>query len=294
MSYTTKPCIVNLCLLALLALASGSCLHRAGGGPPPPALRLAGGHTAGAAGPTAPAPGEPAPAPDARVLRVWRDFSKSADEGTLAKIADELAEAIMLHREQIVGIEVVRFANARDSVWSELPEKFIWGPAPEVPAFNPDLSKAPADAKLFKDAMEKYTRAERRRYEEERAQLLGEYNSRVEEQLKRFKGYLLQGPSVAAPCTHFAPLAERMRAENLPYSVLITDGWADCPAERGHVPGGVELRGRHAVIQLTRRADTQSDDEEFLRRGEFLRGLFPTAEVVPASVPTRAIEFIFR
>ncbi|HEX8146542.1 MAG TPA: hypothetical protein VF591_04985 [Pyrinomonadaceae bacterium] len=283
----TKSSTINCCLLALLALAPASCRQGAGGGAPPttaPALRLAGAHETGV----------PPPSSPASTLRVWRDFSKSADEKTLARIAEELADAVMLHKEQIIGVEVVRFANANGSVWSELPEKFIWGPAPEVPGFSPDLSKAPADAKLFKDAMEKYVQGERLKYEEGRALLLSEYTARVEGQLKRFRDYLLQGPAVGAPCTHFAPLAERMRAENLPYSVLITDGWADCPGERGRAPGGVELRGRHAVIQLTRHADSQADDGEFLRRSAFLRGLFPASEVVPASVPTRAIEFIFQ
>lgn len=280
----TKQFIINSCLLALLSLASVSCVKRAGGSElRPPDVRRA----------DTPAVSLPQPA-SANTLRVWRDFSKSTDEEMLAKIVDELASAIMRHKEQIVGVEIVRFAEETNSIWAAMPEKFIWGTAPEVPEFELDMTKAPPPAKLFKDAKEEYIQSERRKYEERKALLLSEYKARVDEQMKKFRDYLLQSPVVGAPCTRFAPLAERMRAENLPYSVLITDGWADCPDEKGHAPNGVELRGRHAVIQLTRYADSQANDEEFLRRNAFLRGLFPTSEVLPASMPDHVVEFIFR
>jgi hypothetical protein len=280
---STRQSSVNLCAALLLALAAAGCVGTGGVGvttPPPPPKYLKAERA-----PTAAA---------SETLRVWRDFSMSADEETLAKIADELIEAIMRHKEQVVGVEVVRFADGEKSVWSGVPAKFVWGPAPEVAEFKPDPSKAPPNAKLFKDAMDKYNEGERRKHEEKNALLLSEYRAGVEARLKEFREYLLQGPTVGAPCTHFRPLAERMKSDGVRYSVLITDGWADCPGEKGQAAGGVELSGRHAVIQLTRRADSQADDEEFPRREEFLRGLFPKSEVVPASAPARAVEFIFR
>ncbi|HEV7891704.1 MAG TPA: hypothetical protein VGP08_13770 [Pyrinomonadaceae bacterium] len=277
----TRQSTLSLCAAAL-ALAAAGCVGAGGVGlkipPPPPNYHN----------------DARAPAADADTLRVWRDFSKSADEEMLAKIADDLVEAIMRHKEQVVGVEVVRFAEGDKSVWSGVPVKFVWGPAPEVAEFKPDPSKAPPNAKLFKDAMEKYLDGERRNHEERNARLLSEYGERVVARLKEFREYLLQGPTVGAPCTHFGPLAGRMKADGVRYSVLITDGWADCPDEKGQPAGGVELSGRHAVIQLTRHADSYADDEEFPRREEFLRGLFPKSEVVPASSTARAVEFIFR
>ena len=56
--------------------------------------------------------------------------------------------------------------------------------------------------------------------------------------------------------------------------MLITDGWADCPDEKGRVLEGIELGGRHVVVQLTRHADSQANEGEFLRRNAFLRVLF--------------------
>lgn len=283
MKFTTRQSTVNLCATLALAVAAAGCVGTGGVGvratPPQPFRFDSERATTTAATET---------------LRVWRDFSKSADEETLAKIADELIEAIMRHKEQIVGVEVVRFADGGKSVWAGVPAKFVWGPAPEVAEFKPDPSRAPPNAKLFKDAMDKYNEGERRKHEEKNALLLSEYRSLVETRLKEFREYLLQGPTAGALCTHFGPLAERMKSDGVRYSVLITDGWADCPDEKGQPPSGVELSGRHAVIQLTRRADSRADDEEFPRREAFLRGLFPKSEVVRASAPARAVEFIFR
>ena len=133
--------------------------------------------------------------------------------------------------------------------------------------------------------MEKYIEVERRKYEEKNALALSEYVGRVETRLKEFREYLLQAPSVGALCTHFRPLAERMKSDGVRYSVLITDGWADCPDEKGQPPGGVELRGRHAVVQLTRRADSQARRRRVPAPQAFLRGLFPKSEVVPRLRP---------
>jgi hypothetical protein len=282
-----KQSITNFWLLALLSLVSAGCAQRAGGNE----VRPPAGQNANA--PTATVPSSLSPA-HANTVRVWRDYSKSIDEETLAKIANELAGAIMRHKEQIVGIEVVRFANGTNSVWAELPVKFIWGPAPEISEFKPNLDNAPTDTKLFKDAMKRYIEGEHRKHEEEEARLLSEYKAHVEEQLKRFTDYLLQGPTVGAPCTRFTTLAERMRTEDLPYSVLITDGWADCPNEKNHSTDGVVLHGKHVILQLTRHADSQADDEDFLQREAFLHTLFPTSKVVPASMPDQAIEFMFQ
>jgi hypothetical protein len=288
MRSTTRRFITNSWLPALLALASAGCVQRAGVGRLLTPADVGAGRSFTAGGPPPPRPAHPP------TVRLWRDYSNSVDERVLARIAEELADAIMLHKEQVVGVEVVRFADGANSVWAETPAKFNWGPAPEIPEFTPDLSKAPTNARLFKDAMKDYVEGQRREYEKEKARLLSEYGARVEEQLNKFTEHLLERPKAAAPCTRFTTLAERMRLEDLPHSVLLTDGWADCPDERGRAAEGVALNGRHAIIQLTRHADSQADDAEYLKRKAFLEGLFPASKVVHASMPGQAMEFIFQ
>src|SRR5439155_5519070 len=210
-------------------------------------------------------------------LRVWRDFSDSMDDSTLEKIVDDLVAEIARHKEKIVGIEIIRFADAGHSIWQAVPERFIWGARPEIKAFQTDNENAPPDAKMFKDASKEYRHEQERRYNEEKARILGEYKARVDEQLKKFKDYLLQRPSVQAPCTQFASLAARMKKEDLPYNLTITDGWADCPDERDGKISGVDVRGKHVIIQIVRHTDSQANDAEILQLEAFLRTLFPSA-----------------
>lgn len=204
MSIITKPSITNFCLLALLALVSSGCMPQAGARPTSPPAGPASGQQGATEQP------QPQPSPSAgheKVLRVWRDYSSSIDEETLGRIASELTAALMQHSEQVVGVEVVRFANGNNSVWAELPKRFIWGAAPHSVEFAPNMDKAPADAKLFKDSMKRYVVEEKRRHEEAQARIMNEYRAHVEEQLKGFRDYLLQAPAVAAPCTRFTTLA---------------------------------------------------------------------------------------
>jgi len=280
-----KQSIINFCLLALMSTALAGCAQSIGG-------RIARPPTDQSA--KVPAGAEPLPPAHTHTLRFWRDYSKSIDEESLAKITNELVDAIMRHKERIAGVEVVRFANGTNSVWAEMPVKFIWGLPPEVQEFKPDLDNAPPDAKLFKDAMKRYIDSERHKYEERKAFLFSQYKALVESQLKNFTDYLLQRPAVGAPCTRFATLAQRIMTEDLQYSVLITDGWVDCPDEQGLAMKSVELRGKHVILQLTRHMDSLADDEEFLRRKAFLHKLFPASEIVPASMSHQAIEFIFQ
>jgi hypothetical protein len=249
-----------------------------------------------AAPPSPPAPAEPVSLPPAypNTIRVWRDFSVSMDDLTLERIADDLVAEISRHKGKVVGIEVIRFADAGHSIWQAVPERFIWGAPPDIKEFQPNDETAPPDAKMFKDARTEYRQEQERRYNEQKGRILHEYDTRLDEQLKRFKEYLLQHPSIQAPCTQFSSLAARMKKEDLPYNLTITDGWADCPDERDGKISGVDVRGKHVIIQLVRHTDSQANDAEIPQREAFLRTLFPSAEVFQPFTLGKAVDSLLR
>ena len=231
---------------------------------------------------------------DEKVVRVWRDFSKSGDEKLWTKFIDEFIEAVRKHQTKTSGIEVVRFATAGNSIWQEKAEKFIWGEYPVFKDFDVNYADAPPNAKMFQDARKKYIDEKRAAYEKEKARIVNEYDNRVGEQLNRLRAYLGESPTEPARCTSFTELATRIERENIVKNLTITDGWADCTAEAGVEPVPAKVSGKHLIIQLPVHSDTQGSDAALKRREFYLRKLFPTADVFPVYSINKAVEELFR
>lgn len=226
------------------------------------------------------------------IFRVWRDFSGSPDEIVLKKIADEIIAVICQHKVKFSGIEVVRFGNGNGAIESELPQKFIWGDAPNIEEFKPNLDNAPAEVKMFQKERDEYIKKQRDEYENNKNQALSEYNGKVEKALKDFYDYFLQEPSVFAPCTKFFSLAERVQKENLSYNLIVTDGWADCAEEQASQIPSFGIAGKLSIIQLTRSKDSKANEQNFKDREKFLQTLFPNAKVFSAYQTTQAINHL--
>jgi hypothetical protein len=227
-------------------------------------------------------------------VRIWLDFSGSNDNDLLAKYVEDLVGNFERNREKISGVEVVYFSHGDRLIVEEKAEKFVWGSPPPKREFEPDMEKAPSDAKMFKEARDKFIEAERSSFNEENEKAQAGYETRVEDELKKLKDYLLQRPDVSAPCTRFVPLATRMKAENLSYNLVITDGWADCRDEGEKTISAIEPEGKNVILQLTAKKDSEVSGNEIKKREHFLRELFPRADIFPIYMSNQAIETLFR
>src|ERR1041384_3867897 len=157
--------LINLLLLILLCVLLGGCAVGPGNksSSPVPSVQAQ------------PAP-TPAPTPttkpmltaSSKLLGIWRDWSASESEDEIEQTAPAIVAAIKEHHFQITGARVVRFANGNHSIFAEIGKDFVWGEAPANEDCKPDLEKAPAEAKLFKDAKERYIQSETRRCQEGR------------------------------------------------------------------------------------------------------------------------------
>jgi hypothetical protein len=275
--------IINkLLALTLPCLSLGGCVDTTGVKPSPP-VALA-----------QPAPVAASSTTSNKLLGVWRDCSQSENEDELEQVIPALTAAIGTHHQQIVGVRVICFANGNRSIFAEHGKDFVWGVAPAAEDCNPDMEKAPPEAKLFKDAKERFIRAEMSQCQLEQTQRAQAYDERVVSQLKGLEQYLKQRPSAIAPCTPFTTLGARMLREALPYNLTITDGWADCRKEKDGDFAGVNIEGNHVILQLTRQHDSQASDDEIPKREAFLRRMFPSSEVVLASSPTKAVNILFK
>jgi hypothetical protein len=279
-----------LALIVAVALLAGGCDEQGAG------VEISGGEP-----PTHTATPTPAPTTDAsppanpNVLRVWRDVGGSENNEALeAIVVDDLIATLAKFSDRITGVEVVRFAYSDHPISDEPTEKFMWGTPPAIEAFKPNLDNAPTEVNFFQEAHDSYINEQQRKYDEQNARLRGEYQARVAEQLKKLKVALVRHPDVHAPCTPFTSLAARMKEEDIPLNLTLTDGYADCPSEQEGIVAGVPVKGKHVIIQLTRRADSQGDDGEMQHRAAFLQTLFPAAKVVRAYMPGKAVEMLFR
>jgi hypothetical protein len=235
----------------------------------------------------------PSEKPD-RIPKIWRDFSKSENEGEIKETVPELIAGIRRNLPSVDGIEVVRFSTKDSPIWSEGTEKFFWGPPPVVKPFvPPDLKDAPIGAKLYQNDKDEYIANARAAYESEKARIIGDYNTHVDRELDRLQRYLLQVPTTGAPCTKFASLKLRLEEENRSKNLVITDGWADCDNQI-RVATPTTFTGRVTILLVTRQLDVQADETAFGQRKEYMHQMFPNADVVPSFVPGRAIDSFLR
>lgn len=229
----------------------------------------------------------------APALKIRRDFSGSVDEVVLKKVADDVIVSVQRHKEKFSGIEVLRFGNANSSLVAEMPRKFIWGDSPTFKDFEPNLENAPIEVKMFQKERDKYIENLREKYQADKDAALSEYNGRVEQELKEFRAYFVQEPTMFVHCTKFVSLAERIQKEDSFFNLTITDGWADCPEEQSAVQS-FSIAGKHGIIQLTRSKDSQTNEQNLKDREKFLQMLFPDAKIFAPYQTANAVEYLVK
>jgi hypothetical protein len=206
----------------------------------------------------------------------------------------DLIAALRSHAERIDGVAVTRVANGNHPTLTERPEVFYWGPL-DIPSYiEPNLENAPTDIRFFADRRRRYLAEAKDKYERNKEELRRQYYSRVEEQLSKLKLHLLQGPAELAPCTHFSSIALRIERDAYPFQLFLSDGWADCPDERGRRLAPARITGKLVVLQLARERDNAHSDRDIQQREAFLRGLFPGASVLPGYSVPQAMELLFK
>lgn len=228
-----------------------------------------------------------------RTLRIWLDDSGSQNFDLFVKYIDEIVSNIAIYRTRISGVEVIRFSHGNRSIEEETTEKFLWGSLPEEKSFEPNMENAPPDAKLFVEARNKFIEEQRKQFDENKEKKQTDYDNLVESKLKDLKSYLSQKTKITAPCTRFMSLTARMKSENLPYNLVITDGFADCADETEDTISQVELDGKNAVVQLTTITDSGKTDKEIEKRKHFLELLFSPQSIFPVYKSKQALELLF-
>lgn len=224
-------------------------------------------------------------------VRVWRDDSSSMNEDDLKTAVPEMLASIQKRSTMFSGIEVLRFARGDAPIWSERAKKFTWGDPPTIENFDDsNLAKAPVATKIFIGAKNNYVNNKRSESDRKNEGLLEEHYRRVAAQLESARSYLLQAPDDKAPCTKFTTLKRRMAQEDLPYNIVITDGWIDCASLAQLQDSPLVMNGKIVVLLLTRHADTQREEEAFERRASDMKKIFPTAKVIPVYLANAAID----
>ena len=229
-----------------------------------------------------------------RMLGLTIDRSGSPSEAHREEQLPDLIAGVRARAELIDGVAVTWVANGNRPTLAERPEMFVWGRLDVPPYVEPNLDKAPTDIRFFADRRAHYLADAKEKYEREKARLTKLFYAKVEKELTRLNAYLSQGPSEGAPCTRFSSIALRLERDNYPYGIFITDGWADCPEERHHKPAPAKIAGKLVILQLARKGDGASSDQEIQQRETFLRGLFPGSRVLPGYSVSQAMEFLFK
>jgi hypothetical protein len=190
--------------------------------------------------------------------------------------------------------EVGRFGRGTTGIWMEQPERFWWGDAPKIDEFiEPDRSKAPLEKKLLRKPWEDQVEKERAGYQLVAETKQSAHRARVEKEFDRMRAYLAETATVPAPCTRFGDLAARVIAEDLPRTIILTDGWVDCKEDLDAVYAANDaqgMTGRLLIILLPRKGDSGSEVEIYNQRARRMKQLFPNAKVVPAYLAGRGIE----
>jgi hypothetical protein len=190
----------------------------------------------------------------ADTLRIWRDCSTSMSEGDYRLVVDTLLKSVRPF-VQIDRIELVRFSCGDARLSTALPQEFRLADASAKP---PNGVMA-----IFRAAVV----AEASAAEEARANALEHMVRPV----------LLEAPEAIARCTRFDSLGARMLKENRPLSVVVTDGWVDCPQR----PADGRFSSATIVVVLPRREDAMSDDATGIRRRvRDMERFFPGATVI--------------
>lgn len=228
-----------------------------------------------------------------RMLGLAVDSSGSPSKSQLEAMSPDLVAALRSHAERIDGVAVTRVANGNHPTLTERPEVFYWGRLDIPPYVEPNLENAPTDIRFFSDRRRRYLLEAKDKYERNKEELKREYYSRVDDQLSKLKLYLLQGPAELAPCTRFSSIALRIERDAFPFQLLLSDGWADCPEERGRRLAPAKITGKLVVLQLARERDNAHSDRNIRQRETFLRDLFPGASVLPGYSVSQAVDLLF-
>jgi hypothetical protein len=229
-----------------------------------------------------------------RMLQLTIDSSGSPSKAQLEAMSPDLIAALRSYAERFDGVAVVRVANGNHPTLTERPEVFYWGRLDIPPYIEPNLENAPTDIRFFADRRRRYLVEAKDKYERNKEELKRQYYSKVDDQLSKLKLHLLQAPAELAPCTRFSSIAIRIERDAYPFQLFLTDGWADCPDERGRRLAPARITGKLVVLQLARERDNAHSDRDIRQREKFLHDLFPGASVLPGYSVSQAMDLLFK
>ncbi len=231
-----------------------------------------------------------APAQGLPMLATYCDKSGSESDREIEAAAPDITRSLASNARKISGVEVVRFADGNSSIWAAPTKNFYWGSPPTLKEFDPDLEHAPNEAKMFTRKREEYINQKREAFNSAATKSENDYKSTVDYELTQLRSYLVEKPTAKAQCTRFRSLAQRIEREGLDHNLVITDGWNDCPEERGGKMTPVKVKGKIGIVLVTRQNDGSKDDQDFLRRESFLHQIFPDAKIFPSFQAAKAVE----
>jgi|GEM_PF-7116620 len=229
-----------------------------------------------------------------RMFELIIDSSGSPSKAQLEAMSPDLIASLRSHAERIDGVAVTRVANGNHPTLTERPEVFYWGRLDIPPYTEPNLENAPTDIRFFADRRRRYLIEAKDKYDRNKEELRREYYSRVDDQLGKLKLYLLQRPAELAPCTRFSSIVLRIERDAYPFQLFLSDGWVDCPDERGRRLAPAKFRGKLVVLQLARERDNAHSDRDIRQREIFLHDLFPGASVLPGYSVSEAMDLLFK
>lgn len=228
------------------------------------------------------------------VLPIWLDCSSSVDADVLAKNVDDLLHALDRHKHRLSGVEVICFANGDRSVWSETPDRFIWGDFPAPPSFQPNFDHAPPNVKVFQDAKDRWLNEQKAIYGRQNSEALAQYENRTKQAFGALRTRLLHRPTVAASCTRFFDLGYRLQWEQRPRNLILTDGANDCVKETIATVPLLEISGTVVILQIPSNRDSSAHSDELKEREAFLKALFPSASIQPVFMTQQAIDELLK
>jgi hypothetical protein len=110
----------------------------------------------------------------------------------------------------------------------------------------------------------------------------------METELIRFKEAVLVEPDGAASCTRFDDVATRLSQEPRPFTIMLSDLWADCPMPRTKIAP----MGKLLIVWFPRQGEPMrgSETEVFNSYKKSIEPIFPSATIIPAYLLQEALE----
>ena len=211
-------------------------------------------------------------------LRVYRDCSMSMDEAGLRTLLPAIVQVLREH-PVIDIVEVVRFSCHGERLQTVMATVYRLDPKPkELEARTDGLAgffRAGADAQLREVSAKATTE-------------VNSWRNRRDQTLKQVATDLVGEPKQAAACTRFDQLALRIAEEDIPYTLVLTDGWVDCQQAAPKLPAA---HHQPLIVLLPRDKDPVNDAVAlFDARQKQMRELFARgAEIVQPYLAPKAL-----